>query len=106
MCDRKIFMEDLAKTARRLFPEDEGEVWLYGSRARGNAREDSDWDLIILLKKNNDDDESYRLYAYPFVELGWDYEQAVIPLLYTQSQWEAEKDTYFIHNVMQDRIRI
>ena len=26
----------------------EAEVWLYGSRARGTAREDSDWDILVL----------------------------------------------------------
>lgn len=27
------------------------EVWLYGSRARGEAREDSDWDVLVLSQK-------------------------------------------------------
>lgn len=27
------------------------EVWLYGSRARGEAREDSDWDVLVLSPK-------------------------------------------------------
>ncbi|AVX20017.1 MULTISPECIES: nucleotidyltransferase domain-containing protein [Carboxydocella] len=26
-------------------------VWLFGSRARGEAREDSDWDLALLFKQ-------------------------------------------------------
>lgn len=106
MCDRSVFINNLSKTASRLFPNDEGEVWLYGSRARGDAKDDSDWDLIILLKKGNDDDDAYLNFAYPFVELGWDFDQAVVPLLYTQSQWDKEKGTYFLNNVMQDRIRI
>ncbi len=31
--------------------EPEAEVILYGSRARGTARADSDWDFLILLPK-------------------------------------------------------
>lgn len=28
------------------------EVWLYGSRVRGEAREDSDWDVLVLSAKD------------------------------------------------------
>ncbi len=28
------------------------QVWLYGSRVRGEAREDSDWDVLVLSRKD------------------------------------------------------
>ena len=28
------------------------QVWLYGSRVRGEAREDSDWDILVLSQKD------------------------------------------------------
>jgi len=28
------------------------QVWLYGSRVRGEAREDSDWDVWVLSQKD------------------------------------------------------
>lgn len=31
--------------------DEESEVFLFGSRARGDFREDSDWDFLILLGK-------------------------------------------------------
>ena len=34
-------------------------VWLFGSRARGDAREDSDWDLLIVLPDETAEDELY-----------------------------------------------
>lgn len=30
-------------------------LWLYGSRAKGNARDDSDYDLAVLFKDRGDD---------------------------------------------------
>lgn len=36
----------LARIVDVLHPE---QVWLFGSRARGEAREDSDWDLMAIL---------------------------------------------------------
>jgi uncharacterized protein len=35
----------LARIVEKYHPE---QVWLYGSRARGDARPDSDWDLFIV----------------------------------------------------------
>lgn len=31
----------------------DSEVYLYGSRARGNAKRFSDWDLLILINKSD-----------------------------------------------------
>lgn len=33
------------------------QIWLFGSRARGEAREGSDWDLLILVPDDIDDEE-------------------------------------------------
>ena len=47
---------------------------LYGSRARNEATEDSDWDLLILLDKPKIEQHDYR-YIYPLsicsIELGY-----------------------------------
>ncbi|KMO29204.1 hypothetical protein VQ02_30235 [Methylobacterium variabile] len=31
------------------------DIWLFGSRARGQARADSDWDLLVVLPDDVDD---------------------------------------------------
>jgi uncharacterized protein len=42
----------LARIVERYHPE---QVWLYGSRARGDARPDSDWDLFIVAPDDTDE---------------------------------------------------
>ena len=32
--------------------DDTAEVWLYGSRVRGDAHEESDWDVLVLSSKD------------------------------------------------------
>ena len=32
-------------------------IWLFGSRARGDAREGSDWDLLVVVSDDSSDDD-------------------------------------------------
>ncbi|MCQ2253800.1 MAG: nucleotidyltransferase domain-containing protein [Bacteroidales bacterium] len=78
-------------------------VWLFGSRARGDAKTGSDWDLLVLLDKDSVDKSDYENYAYSFVEFGCEYEQEMSPLLYTLNDWELRKVTPFYQNVEHDK---
>ena len=46
--NRHIFKE-IQTLKRQLLPNEK--VILFGSQARGDEREDSDWDLLVLLNK-------------------------------------------------------
>ena len=46
-------------------------VVLFGSQARNDAREDSDWDILILLDKEKLEEADHDKYVYPLFELGW-----------------------------------
>ncbi len=102
---KKRFRKILEDTAKKVVPEG-GQVWLYGSHARGDAREDSDWDLLILLNKssvtNKDEDEI----AYPFVVEGWKNKSAVSPQIYTFAEWQGLSFTPYYKNVEQDKLPI
>ncbi len=43
-------LKEIKRIAKEVLPKD-GQLILYGSRARKEATEDSDWDLLILLDK-------------------------------------------------------
>lgn len=81
-------------------------IYLYGSRARGDNRADSDWDVLVLIDKPKTDESDYERYFYPLVELGWDLGEPVSPHMYTLSEWRDSAFTPFCHNVEQDKIRL
>ncbi|MBR1485305.1 MAG: nucleotidyltransferase domain-containing protein [Prevotella sp.] len=81
-------------------------VLLFGSRARGQARKDSDWDILIVLPKNQLQQDDYDQVSYPLVELGWMLGEQINPIVYTEQEWQANSITPFYDNVQRDAIRL
>lgn len=81
-----------------------GRVLLFGSRARGDAKADSDWDLLVLLDKDHITAADMDEIAYPMRELGWELGEMVNPILYTVNEWQGKSSTPFYKNVMAEGI--
>jgi predicted nucleotidyltransferase len=96
-------IEQIRTMGKQILPKG-SHLWLYGSRARGDHRADSDWDLLILLNKDKVALSDYDNVSYPFAELGWDLGEAINPVLYTRKEWEQRHFTPFYHNVEDDKI--
>lgn len=88
---------------RRVVPKDSRLV-LFGSRARGDYRPESDWDLLILLNKDKISMSDYDNISYPFAELGWEVGEKIHPIIYTQREWDGKSFSPFYKNVMKEGI--
>ncbi len=65
-------VERIKAFAQRVLPEGSS-LWLYGSRARGDAHPDSDYDLLLLLNTERITDEDYEHYVYDLFLEGLDW---------------------------------
>jgi len=102
--NQEIFKE-IQTLKRQILPNEK--VILFGSQARGDAREDSDWDLLVVIdKKGKHNGDDFENYAYPFSEIGWNYGVAVNPILYTQEEWNRGVSFPFYKNVMREGVEI
>ena len=102
---KSVALARIRQTAASAIPEG-GRAILYGSRARGDARKDSDWDILILLDKETLNQSDYDNVSYPFVLLGCDLGQEINPIMYTTKEWESYRITPFYENVTRDGIAL
>ena len=101
----RSILSQIRKVARSTAPQG-SLVFLFGSRARGQARKGSDWDILIVLPKSQLQQTDYDQVSYPLVELGWMLGEQINPIVYTQQEWEANSITPFYDNVQRDAISL
>ena len=90
----KILVQQLEPSAK---------IYLYGSRARGTARPDSDWDLLILLNIDKITNEIEQNITYPLYDLEFEIGEVISPMVYSAKEWESKyRITPFYSNVMRE----
>ena len=82
MPDTLTLLRELKQLLQKHFRDDINDVILFGSRANGTAREDSDYDVLIILNKDNYD---------------WKYRDKMIEVVYDM---ELEYDILFDTHVI------
>jgi len=78
-------------------------VYLYGSRARGIMKPDSDWDLLILLDKDKITADDEKNVTYPLYDLEFEIGEVISPMVYSETEWNTKYHvTPFYSNVMKE----
>jgi predicted nucleotidyltransferase len=63
---------------------------LYGSRARGNAHIDSDWDILILLNKPKVSIEDEQIFRHKLYDLELEIGQSISTFVYSRKEWDGK----------------
>lgn len=86
--------------------DQDARVILFGSRARGDFRAESDWDFLILTRKEASWElqDEIRELLYSKVELESD--QVISSVVENQEIWHQYRETEFFNNVNAEGIEI
>ena len=80
------------------------ELWLFGSRARGEARPYSDYDLLILVDRDANELRDRVLDLQ--VEMLDRHDALVTTLLHTQDDWRRQKGYPLAINIAREAVRL
>jgi len=82
------------------------EVILYGSRARGDERIDSDWDILILTNYSVDLSQE-RKFRHKLYDLELETGEPFSVFVYSKTDWETkQRITPFFDNVTHEGLRL
>ena len=85
----------------------DAKIYLYGSRARNETKQLSDWDILILLKQDNITSALERKINYPLYDIEFETNEIISPMIYSLNEWETKyKITPYYQNVMKERIEL
>ncbi len=102
---RKDIIDKIREVVRRVAPT--AKVILFGSQARGDAREDSDVDLLVLLSQDKPTLDEENDVRWPLYELEIATGISINPIIMSQKAWETRPfNTPFYVNVMREGVAL
>ena len=97
------FLLAVKQTVRELDPQ--ADVWLFGSRARGDARPDSDWDFLILTALDLSKGNRWQ-FSDQLTELGIETGQVISSIVYPRQERNRLRVTDLYRNAVKDGQRL
>jgi uncharacterized protein len=81
----RIIIDQFASRVRELFPE--AKIWAFGSRARGDAQPDSDFDICVVLA--SEDLETRRKIQHVAWEVAFEHGMVFQTLVFSDAEFST-----------------
>ena len=97
------FLQEVKRYVQEIDPL--AEVWLFGSRARGDAREDSDWDFLVLTNQLADWTFKRQLRGHLY-DIGYANSQVISTIIQSKKHSPLVVATDLYQNVLNEGKRL
>lgn len=98
MSKKDKILERIVQFAKAKHPN--VEIYLFGSRARGDAKKLSDWDLLILLNLKNVPFDLETKIMDDFYELELETGEVISPLIYSKNDWNKKHSATSLYEII------
>jgi predicted nucleotidyltransferase len=102
---RDELIQQIKQTVYDMEPE--AEIILYGSRSRGDATSESDWDILVLVDGPITDERTDRI-RHRLYEIEWESGEVISSIVRTREEWNSDlyRAMPFHQRVQQEGIRV
>lgn len=102
--EEQRIIKEFASAVKQAFRDRLKKILLFGSRARGDAEEDSDYDFLVLLEtiKPSDKDRLMNIAA----AISLERTVVILPVLIEADEFTEDRYFYFYENVMKEGIEV
>ncbi|MDP2887559.1 MAG: nucleotidyltransferase domain-containing protein [Bacteroidota bacterium] len=102
---KNLILDKISKSIHSKDPR--AEAILFGSRARGDHRDDSDWDILILVDNNKVTNEIDDLFRDELYSIELESGQIISSFIYSKDYWKNSlKYSPLYKNVTREGISI
>jgi uncharacterized protein len=105
MTKKEKILQKIIKVVDENAPD--SEVYLYGSQARGNNKQLSDWDLLILLNRPSISFDIETKFMNEFYDLELETGEVISPLIYSKIDWNTNYPiTPLFENIKNEGVKL
>lgn len=97
------FLQAVKKQVCEIDPQ--AEVWLFGSRARGDARPDSDWDFLVFTNSDLSKGRRWQ-FSDKLYDIQLESGRMISTIVWPQRERRRYEVTDLYQNVMDEGIRL
>jgi predicted nucleotidyltransferase len=106
MTEREIHITKMI-SSRIKQKDPRAEVILFGSHARGQANDESDWDILILIDKPKENRAVEEMYRDEMFHLELELGEPISTFVYSKNDWEKRfVYTPLYQNIKQEGIEL
>jgi predicted nucleotidyltransferase len=101
MKDKSYILKLIKKSVKNTEPN--AILILYGSYARGDYKEDSDLDILVLVDKDRITRFDQKRIKYPLYDIEFDTGTIISPLIFSKKDWDSNhRITPFYENIARE----
>lgn len=103
MVDKEVFLNEVKE--RIISLDNDAEIMLFGSRARGDFKSTSDWDFLILLQKKATEDFK-EIIRNNLFDLELESNEVVSSIIHQKKSWEELNITPLYKIIQKEGIKL